>query len=106
MVLAADYKQIELRLMAHFSSDAALCALLRNPAQDPFILLAAEWKKVPVEQVCAFSLQDKGRMCIHVLLLTGAYHLAPLDLDGSWQTLLHVDCGAVGLAASRLCSGA
>ena len=49
--LAADYKQIELRLMAHFSGDPALCALLRNPAQDPFTLLAAEWKRVAVDKV-------------------------------------------------------
>lgn len=37
--------------MAHFSRDPALCELLRNPTQDPFTLLAAEWRRVPVEKV-------------------------------------------------------
>lgn len=51
LVMAADYCQIELRLMAHFSGDVALCAMLSDPKQDPFILLAAQWKGVDVKQV-------------------------------------------------------
>eukprot|EP00198_Chlamydomonas_reinhardtii_P012144 XP_001701481.1 DNA polymerase theta [Chlamydomonas reinhardtii] len=76
MVLAADYKQIELRLMAHFSSDAALCALLRNPAQDPFILLAAEWKKVPVEQVTPEVRVQAKRLAYGMLYGMGTNTLA------------------------------
>ncbi|GFR45959.1 hypothetical protein Agub_g7428, partial [Astrephomene gubernaculifera] len=76
LVLTADYKQIELRLMAHFSGDAALCALLRNPHQDPFVLLAAEWKRVPVEQVTPETRVQAKRLAYGMLYGMGTTTLA------------------------------
>lgn len=52
VLLSADYCQIELRLMAHFSGDPSLLAVLSDSAQDPFRNLAHLWLKVPVDQVC------------------------------------------------------
>lgn len=43
VLLSADYSQIEVRLMAHFSGDRSLVALLSQPAGDLFRLLAAQW---------------------------------------------------------------
>ena len=50
MLLSADYAQMELRLMAHLSGDEALCAMLRDPSQDPFTLWASQWMLIPASQ--------------------------------------------------------
>ena len=50
-MLAADYCQVELRMMAHLSRDAGLCELLGNPSRDPFLHLAARWKRTPAHLV-------------------------------------------------------
>ena len=51
VMLAADYCQVELRMMAHLSRDAGLCELLGDSSRDPFRLLAARWKCTPAQQV-------------------------------------------------------
>ncbi|KAI3835318.1 hypothetical protein MKW98_020434 [Papaver atlanticum] len=43
LLLTADYSQIELRLMAHFSKDSSLIRLLSKPSGDVFTMLAARW---------------------------------------------------------------
>ncbi|KAJ7544985.1 hypothetical protein O6H91_09G101700 [Diphasiastrum complanatum] len=43
VLISADYSQIEVRLMAHFSGDAKLIALLKNPCGDLFRMIAAQW---------------------------------------------------------------
>lgn len=49
---AADYRQIEFRLMAHFSGDEGLCRIFGDSAgADPFVLLAAQWLGIPASQV-------------------------------------------------------
>ena len=50
-MLTADYSQVELRMMAHMSGDQGLCELLADPGRDPFLQLAARWKRVPAHQV-------------------------------------------------------
>ena len=53
VLLSADYAQMELRLMAHLSGDEALCAMLRDPSQDPFTLWASQWMLIPASQASA-----------------------------------------------------
>ncbi len=53
VLLSADYGQLELRLMAHFSADAGLVATLSDPSQDPFTLYASQWLRTPRDQVGA-----------------------------------------------------
>ncbi|XP_020246250.1 helicase and polymerase-containing protein TEBICHI isoform X2 [Asparagus officinalis] len=43
LLLTADYSQIELRLMAHFSKDSSLIELLSKPDGDCFTMIAAKW---------------------------------------------------------------
>jgi hypothetical protein len=52
---AADYRQIEFRLMAHFSGDAGLMRIFCDDAADPFALLAAQWLGTPAHQASSCS---------------------------------------------------
>ncbi|KAL3650829.1 hypothetical protein CASFOL_007232 [Castilleja foliolosa] len=45
LLLTADYSQIELRLMAHFSKDDSLIKLLTSPQADVFTMIAAKWSE-------------------------------------------------------------
>lgn len=51
VLLSADYCQLELRLMAHFSGGEQLVATLGSQGQDPFKLIAAKWLKCAAHQV-------------------------------------------------------
>lgn len=46
-LLSADFRHIELRLMAHLSQDATLIDMLRMGSSDPFRLLARKWLRIP-----------------------------------------------------------
>ncbi len=50
MLVAADYSQLELRVIAHLSRDARLIAVL-NGAGDVFRTMAAQWRDVDVLDV-------------------------------------------------------
>ena len=50
VILAADYSQLELRILAHLSGDERLSAIL-NEGKDVFKAIAAKWKRMDVEQV-------------------------------------------------------
>ena len=49
VLLSADYKQLELRVAAHFSGDEALLAALEDE-RDPFDALASRWRGTPVDE--------------------------------------------------------
>lgn len=51
VLLGADYRQLELRLMAHFSGDENLLLALGSRGSDPFVNLAANWLGVPHDKV-------------------------------------------------------
>ena len=50
ILLAADYSQLELRMIAHLSNDKKLIRILNNDG-DVFKLITAEWKGVSPEEV-------------------------------------------------------
>ena len=53
-IMRADYCQVELRMIAHFSGDRALwLALCKSDRMDPFVALASNWKKIAPDQVTA-----------------------------------------------------
>ena len=49
-MISGDYRQQELRLLAHLSNDKKLCSILSG-AGDPFRLIAADWHGLSPEQV-------------------------------------------------------
>jgi DNA polymerase theta len=53
VLMSADYCQIELRVMAHFSCDESLLAALTRPDVDPFVEMAASWLRLDKAQVGA-----------------------------------------------------
>lgn len=50
LILAADYSQLELRVLAHLSRDRRLLQVL-NSGEDVFKSIAAEWKMVDIDSV-------------------------------------------------------
>ena len=50
LILAADYSQLELRILAHLSGDERLTKIL-NDGKDVFKAIAAKWKRIEVDQV-------------------------------------------------------
>ena len=54
LILAADYSQLELRILAHLSKDEKLTRIL-NDGKDVFKSIAASWKKIDVDQVSVLS---------------------------------------------------
>lgn len=52
VLVAADYSQLELRMIAHLSQDAKLIRIL-NEGGDVFRTIAAQWKSVEPQHVTA-----------------------------------------------------
>jgi DNA polymerase I len=80
-LLAADYSQIELRIMAHFSEDEGLCQAF-SKGLDIHIATAAEVFGVPLDKVS--DLQRRSAKAINFGLIYGmsAFGLAKqLDID-------------------------
>lgn len=50
LILAADYSQLELRILAHLSRDCRLIQVL-NTGADVFRSIAAEWKMIEPDAV-------------------------------------------------------
>lgn len=69
-LLAADYCQIELRLLAHFSQDEELCQAFHQ-GEDVFCSLTAQWKKKPVEEVSADERNCTKQVCYAVIYGAG-----------------------------------
>eukprot|EP00878_Enallax_costatus_P017338 GHUV01018210.1.p1 GENE.GHUV01018210.1~~GHUV01018210.1.p1 ORF type:complete len:407 (+),score=127.89 GHUV01018210.1:1266-2486(+) len=81
VLISADYGQIELRLMAHFSGDPQLLAALATP-DDPFKELAARWRNCSVEQISPDMRNQAKRLAYGLLYGMGPAKLA-VDLDCS-----------------------
>jgi len=50
IMLSADYCQLELRLLTHFSLDSILCEIMKQPG-DIFKSIAAKWNNVTEKKV-------------------------------------------------------
>ncbi|KAJ4950046.1 hypothetical protein NE237_026878 [Protea cynaroides] len=76
MLLTADYSQIELRLMAHFSKDASLIDLLSSPNGDVFTMIAARWTGQQQSTVSSREREQTKRLVYGILYGMGAKSLA------------------------------
>jgi len=67
VLVAADYSQLELRVIAHLSADRKLLGIL-NTGGDVFKLIASQWKMVDIADVTAEQRQQAKQVfyCIHL----------------------------------------
>ncbi|XP_075107854.1 helicase and polymerase-containing protein TEBICHI-like isoform X1 [Nicotiana tabacum] len=76
LLLTADYSQIELRLMAHFSKDSSLIELLSEPHGDVFTMIAAKWTGKAESVVSQEERDQTKRLVYGILYGMGAKSLA------------------------------
>jgi len=62
VLVAADYSQLELRVIAHLSADRKLLSVL-NSGGDVFKLIASQWKMVDITDVTAEQRQQAKQVC-------------------------------------------
>lgn len=63
-MLAADYSQLELRILAHLSQDVKLLSILNSEGGDVFKMVAASLAKVPEEDVTDTLRQQAKQACL------------------------------------------
>ncbi|KNA12473.1 hypothetical protein SOVF_125610 [Spinacia oleracea] len=76
LLLTADYSQIELRLMAHFSKDPSLIELLSDPHGDAFTMVASRWTGKLESNVSSQERDQTKRLVYGILYGMGANTLA------------------------------
>ncbi|XP_061535067.1 DNA polymerase theta isoform X1 [Phycodurus eques] len=74
MILAVDYSQLELRVLAHLSKDQRLLKVL-NGGADVFRSIAAEWKRVDPDAVDDDLRQQAKQICYGIIYGMGAKSL-------------------------------
>ncbi|XP_071995113.1 DNA polymerase theta [Engystomops pustulosus] len=74
MILAADYSQLELRILAHLSGDRRLIQVL-NSGSDVFRSIAAEWKMIEPDAVTDEMRQQAKQICYGIIYGMGAKSL-------------------------------
>ncbi|XP_028941211.1 DNA polymerase theta [Antrostomus carolinensis] len=74
LILAADYSQLELRILAHLSCDCRLIQAL-NGGADVFKSIAAEWKMIDPEAVGDGTRQQAKQICYGIIYGIGAKSL-------------------------------
>ncbi|XP_061494347.1 DNA polymerase theta isoform X2 [Rhineura floridana] len=74
LILAADYSQLELRILAHLCSDERLLQIL-NDGSDVFKSIAAEWKRIDSEAVGDDLRQQAKQICYGIIYGIGAKSL-------------------------------
>lgn len=76
LLVTADYSQIELRLMAHFSKDPSLVELLTKPLGDVFNMITARWTGKAESSVDPKEREQTKRLVYGILYGMGANSLA------------------------------
>ncbi|KAM5281391.1 DNA polymerase theta-like [Ctenodactylus gundi] len=74
LILAADYSQLELRILAHLSHDRRLIQVL-NSGADVFRSIAAEWKMIGPESVGDDLRRQAKQICYGIIYGMGAKSL-------------------------------
>lgn len=75
-MVTADYSQIELRLMAHFSKDPSLIELLSKPDGDVFTMIASRWVGKEEALISSKERENTKRFIYGILYGMGANSLA------------------------------
>ncbi|XP_036966989.1 uncharacterized protein LOC119026649 isoform X5 [Acanthopagrus latus] len=74
--LAADFCQVELRLLAHLSSDPELLRIFTHPQVDVFTMLASQWKGVSEAEVTSEDREHSKRIVYSVVYGAGRERLS------------------------------
>ncbi|XP_037336758.2 DNA polymerase nu [Pungitius pungitius] len=74
--LAADFCQVELRLLAHLSADPELLRIFLNPQADVFTMLASQWKGVSEGEVTSEDREHAKRIVYSVVYGAGRERLS------------------------------
>ncbi|KAJ8008471.1 hypothetical protein DPEC_G00105160 [Dallia pectoralis] len=74
--LAADFCHVELRLLAHLSSDPELLRIFHNPQADVFSMLASQWKGVNEVDVTSEDREHAKRIVYSVVYGAGRERLS------------------------------
>ncbi|XP_047675713.1 DNA polymerase nu [Tachysurus fulvidraco] len=74
--LSADFCQMELRLLAHLSSDPELLRIFQNAKADVFNMLASQWKGVSEDSVSAEDREQTKRIVYSVVYGAGKGRLS------------------------------
>ncbi|XP_053158733.1 DNA polymerase theta isoform X3 [Hemicordylus capensis] len=83
LILAADYSQLELRILAHLCRDDRLLQVL-NDGGDVFKTIAAEWKMIDPEVVGDDLRQQAKQICYGIIYGIGARSLGDqMDVEES-----------------------
>uniref|UniRef100_A0A8C0IZ66 DNA polymerase theta n=1 Tax=Chelonoidis abingdonii TaxID=106734 RepID=A0A8C0IZ66_CHEAB len=87
LILAADYSQLELRILAHLSWDRRLIEVL-NSGADVFKSIAAEWKMIDADAVGDEIRQQAKQICYGIIYGMGAKSLGEQmgieENDAAW----------------------
>lgn len=68
VILSADFRHIELRVMAHLSGDTSMIRILKDPESDPFKLLACEWLQIENEAEVTDEQRQRAKHLTYALL--------------------------------------
>lgn len=90
LLLAADYSQIELRLMAHFSKDMSLIELLSKTHGDIFSMIAAKWTEKEESTVTSQERDQTKRLVYGIL-----YGMGPNTLSEQLNCSLDEAAGKI-----------
>ncbi|XP_035375880.1 DNA polymerase nu [Electrophorus electricus] len=74
--LSADFCQVELRLLAHLSSDPELLKIFQNPEADVFTMLASQWKGIHEDRVSSEDREHAKRIVYSVIYGAGKARLS------------------------------
>uniref|UniRef100_A0A3P8PNT6 DNA-directed DNA polymerase family A palm domain-containing protein n=1 Tax=Astatotilapia calliptera TaxID=8154 RepID=A0A3P8PNT6_ASTCA len=74
--LAADFCQVELRLLAHLSSDPELLRIFTNPQADVFTMLASQWWGLSEKEVTSEDREHAKRVVYSVVYGAGRERLS------------------------------
>ncbi|XP_061769611.1 DNA polymerase nu [Nerophis ophidion] len=74
--VAADFCQVELRLLAHFSSDPELLRIFKYHQADIFAMLASQWKGVSEQEVTSEDREHAKRIVYSLVYGAGRERLS------------------------------
>ncbi|KAK1349471.1 hypothetical protein POM88_054821 [Heracleum sosnowskyi] len=87
LLLAADYSQLELRLMAHFSKDPSLVELLSKRNSDVFRMIASKWTGKVDSSVSSIEREHTKKLIYGILYGMGANTIVELECKFRLQFL-------------------